>query len=159
MYDANLTFSNNQSLAQVIGSYLSDKSVDLWNGARQTTAKGNTPPMDPGRGNPIQIICQVTEDFVGVNGTMSVELIGTTDEALTAGLVSYEQAPGGSVTVGIPVATLKAGYEFRLGGSLPPGISLQYLGLRYNIFTTNLTGGKITAYLNRDRVTAPGIFL
>ncbi len=156
--DASLMFSNDQSLAQVVGSYLSTYSIDLWNAARQTTAKGNTPPMDPGRGNDVEIVCQVTESFVGATATMSVELINTTDEALTAGLVSLQQAPGGSVTVGIPVATLVAGYQFRIGCDLPAGIALRYLGLRFNIFTATTTAGKITAYLGRNRVTAPGIF-
>ncbi len=157
-YDANLLLSNDQDLSQVVGAYLSEKSIDLWNGARQTTVHGNTPVMDPGRGNEIQVVCQVTESFVGATATVSAEIIIATSEALDAGVVSLQQAPGASVTVGIPVATLVAGYVFRLGGTLPPGIDLRYLGLRYNIFTATTTAGKITAFLSRNWVTTPGVF-
>lgn len=158
MYDANLVMSEDQDLSQIVGTYLSDKSIDLWDVARQTTAHGNTPIMDPGRGNPIEVIVQVTEAFVGATATVMAELVMADDAALTTNLVSLQQAPGGSITVGIPVATLVAGYQFRLGGAIPAGASSRYLGLRYRIFTATTTAGKVTAYLNKNRVTAPGIF-
>jgi hypothetical protein len=156
--DANLILSDDQDLSQVIGAYLSDKSVDLWNGARQTTAKGNTPVMDPGMGNHVLVVCQVTESFVGATATVNGELIMADDEALTSNVVVLQQAPGGSVTVGIPVATLVAGYQFRIGGTIPPGVSKRYLGVRYNIFTATTTSGKITAFLTRNWATPPGVF-
>lgn len=156
MFDANEMFSDNQDLSQVVGSYLSDKSIDLWNGARQTTPMGNTPQMDPGAGNPIEVECLVTEAFVGATATVLVELVMADDAALTSNLVSLQQAPGGSITVGIPVATLVAKYRFRIGGTIPPGVSKRYLGLRYNIFTATTTAGMITAYLALDRTTAFG---
>lgn len=158
MYDANLIMSDDQDLSQVVGAYLSDKSIDLWDQTRQTTAHGNTPVMDPGRGNPVEVIVQVTEAFVGVGATVSCELVMADDAALTTNLVSLQQAPGASVTVGIAVATLVAGYQFRVGGVIPAGTSKRYLGVRYNIFTATTTAGKCTAYLNKNRVTAPGIF-
>ena len=158
MHDANLVFSDDQSLAQVVGTYLSDKSIDWQKAARQTTALGNTPTMDIGRGNLVEVVCQVTTAFVGATATVLAELIMADDEALTSNVVSLEQAPGGSITVGIPVATLVAGYQWRIGRSIPAGISSRYLGLRYRIFTATTTAGKISAFLAKDRTTAPGTF-
>jgi len=155
MFDALEMFSDNQNLAQVVGSYLSDKSLDLWGGARQTTVLNNTPVMDLGRGNQLEVVVQVTEAFAGANGTVMVELVQADDEALTTNLQSLQQAPGGSVTVGIPIATLVAGYRFRIA-TPRAGISKRYLGLRYNIYTTNQTAGKISAWLSKGDTTAPG---
>lgn len=157
MFDANEMFSDNQDLAQAIGAYKSDKSIDLWGGAAATTILGNTPPNDIGRGNEIQIVVQVTETFVGATATMIVELIQADEETLTTNLQSLTQALGGSITVGVPVATLVQGYRFRL--SMPrAGISKRFLGLRYNIFTAAMTAGKISAWLARDATSAPGTF-
>lgn len=157
MFDAKSCFSDDQDLSQVVGTYLSDKSIDMWGGsARQTTPMGNTPQLDFGAGNPIQVECVVTEAFVGVGATVLVELVMADDAALTTNLVSLQQAPGGSITVGIPVATLVQKYRFRIGGTLPPGLSSRYLGLRYRIFTATTTAGKLSAYLALDRTTAPG---
>ena len=153
--DANEILSDNQDLAQVVGSYLSTKSYDMWGGAQRTTINGNSPVMDLGRGNHKELVVQVTEAFVGATATVLVELVMADDEALTTNLVSLTQAPGGSITVGIPVATLIAGYLFRI--DLPGfGVTKRYLGLRYNIFTATTTAGKISAYLARVRSTAPG---
>lgn len=155
MIDAKEIFSDNQSLAQVVGSYLSDKSIDLWGGAAQTTINNNTPVQDIGRGNELQVVVQVSEAFVGATATVLAELVMADDEGLTTNLVSLTQAPGGSITVGIPVATLVVGYRWRL--STPrSGITKRYLGLRYRIFTADTTAGKVYAYLARDVASAPG---
>ena len=158
MHDANEVFSDGQSLAQVVGSYLSDYSIDMWNGARQTTVFGNTPVLDWGRGNEIKVECSVKTAFVGATATVLVELVMADDAALSTSLVSLAQSPGGSITVGIAVASLVAGYRFRVAGVLPVGLSKRYLGLRYNIFTATLTAGTIDAMLCADRSTAPGTF-
>mgnify|MGYP001575286605 CR=1 FL=1 len=157
MQDALEMLSDDQDLSQVVGAYLSDKSIDMWNGARQTTVLGNTPLLDPGRGNPIEVVVQVTEAFVGATATVLVELVMADDEALTSNLVSLSPAPGGSITVGIAVATLVAGYQFRIA-ALPVGVSKRYLGLRYNIFTATTTAGKCSAWLAAPggRTTAAG---
>lgn len=139
--DVNTLCSDAQDLAKVVGAYLSERSIDL--GAAQTDSLSNTVPSDPGKSD-IEILVKVTEDFVGATGTVMVELISADDAALTSGVTSLAQAPGGSVTVGIPIATLKAGYEFKLP-ELPAGISQRYLGFRYNIYTATQTAGKITA--------------
>lgn len=155
MHDALEMFSDSQDLAQVVGSYLSTKSIDLWGGARQTTVLGNSPLFDLGRGNQVEVVVQVTEAFVGATATVMVELVMADDEGLTSNLVSLQQAPGGSVSVGIPVATLVAGYRFRLA-TPRAGISKRYLGLRYNIYTATTTAGEISAWLATTDTSAPG---
>ena len=155
MHDALEVFSDDQDLSQVVGAYLSDKSIDLWGGARQTTVLGNTPVLDPGRGNELEVVVQVSEAFVGATATVIFELVMADDEALTSNLVSVAQAPGGSITVGIPVATLIVGYQVRLR-TVPQGITKRYLGMRYNILTATTTAGKVHAYLAKNRNTAPG---
>jgi hypothetical protein len=158
MHDALEVFSDAQDLAQVVGAYLSTKSIDMWNGARQTTPLGNTPVLDWGRGNEIQVECAVSTTFVGATATMIAELVMADDAALTSNLVSLAQSPGGSITVGIPVATLVQGYRWRVAGKLPVGLSKRYLGMRYNIYTATMTAGNIDAYLCKDKSTAPGTF-
>lgn len=155
MHDALLVFSDNQDLSQVVGAYLSDKSIDLWNVARQTTILNNTPVMDLGRGNEMEVVVVVAEAFVGATATVNVELVQADDEALTVNLQSLAQSPGGSVTVGVAVALLIPGYDFRI--SLPSsGITKRYIGLRYNIFTATTTAGTVNAFLSLDRNSAPG---
>lgn len=150
--DKNLLFSDDQDLSQVVAAYLSDFSVDL--GVNGSAIGGGKSIKDVGRGFPVEVLCQVTETFVGATATMSVELIIADDGPLSSNVVSIAQAPGASVTVGIPVATLVAGYQFRIGGTVPPGINKRYIGLRYNIFTATTTAGTITAGLLLNKDTA-----
>ncbi len=145
--------SDQQDLSQIVGAYLSDYAIDL--GAVGTPALGGSLIADPGRSPEFDILVQVTETFVGATATVLVELVMADDAALTSNLVSLQQAPGGSITVGIPVATLVAGYTWRI--SPPTGITKRYLGLRYNIFTATTTAGKITAGVVWGRQTNPSV--
>lgn len=158
MFDANEVFSDNQNLAQVVGTYLSDKSIDMWAGntTMPTTAMGNTPVLDWGRGNEIMVECAVGTTFAGATATVMAEIVMADDAALTTNLVSLMQSPGGSITVGIPVATLVTKYKWRISTALPVGLSKRFLGLRYRVFTATLTAGTINAYLCRESSTAPG---
>lgn len=152
MLDKLNLFSDDQDLSQVVGAYLSDKSIDL--GVNAASVLGGKSIKDLGRGLPIEVLCQVTETFVGATATVSAELIMADDEALSSNVVSLAQSPGASITVGIPVATLVAGYQFRVAGTVPPGISKRFLGMRYNIFTATTTAGTITAGLLDTKDTA-----
>lgn len=145
--------SDRQDLAQVVGAYLSTYSIDL--GANGTPALGGSLAADPGRAPEFDLLVQVVESFVGATATVIVELVMADDAALTSNLVSLQQAPGASITVGIPVATLIAGYQFRI--SPPVGISKRYLGLRYNILTATTTAGKITAGVVWTKQTNPSV--
>lgn len=168
MVDAALMFdtsSGGQSFAgQIVGTVLSEKSIDLWGGARQYSVLSalqglsNSPPVDPGASDPIDVVIQVTTAFVGATATFFPELVMADDEALTSNLVSLTQAPGGSVTVGIPVATLVPKYLFRLR-CLPPGLTKRYLGIRYNVLTATITTGKVTARIANAPSTAPQTYL
>jgi hypothetical protein len=51
-------------------------------------------------------------------------------------------------TAAIPVATLKAGYQFKLGSSMPRNTQ-RYIRLAV-IKAATITAGKISAYLNFD---------
>lgn len=145
--------SDQQDLAQVVGAYLSTYSIDF--GAVGTPVLGGSLAADPGRAPGLDLLVQVVETFVGATMTMIVELVMADNAALTSNLVSLQQAPGASITVGIPVATLIAGYQFRL--ALPVGISKRYFGARYNILTATTTAGKITAGLCWSKQTNPTV--
>lgn len=158
MHDALNVFSDAQSFIINIGTKLSDKSIDMWGGltAMPTSVLGNTPMLDMGKGNDLDIVIKTATAWVGATATVMVELIMADDAALTTNVVSLQQAPGASITVGIPIATCGVpGYEFRI--SCPPqGITKRFLGLRYNVFTANITAGTVNAFLALDRNSAPG---
>lgn len=141
--DAETILSDKQDLAKAVGSYLSDKSYDL--GATGSDVNGNTPISDPGRSH-VPIHVQVTETFASAGAaTMKVDLVMADNDALTSNLVVLQS------TDTIALATLVAGYQFRLGPSLPPGVLKRYFGFRYTVGTATMTAGKITAAVLMDR--------
>lgn len=144
LMDKNTLFSDKQSLAQTAGTYLSDKSIDL--GAAATDSLGNSPISDIGRGVPIEVLCQVTTAFASSgSATLQVKLVMADDAALSSNLTVLHE------TAVIAFASLVAGYQFRLGGMPPPGISQRYLGLQYIVGTATTTAGNILAGLVVDR--------
>lgn len=145
--DAQAMLSDNQDLAQVAGTYLSTKSYDL--GVAGVDALGNTVIKDFGRGNVPPLLVQVTEQFVGANGTVDFQLITATNEALTSGVKVIQ------TTGAIPIADLKPGYQPRL--AIPVGIDQRFLGLQYVIAVTTQTAGKVTAGLVAVKQTNPGV--
>lgn len=149
MFDANLTFSDAQSLVATAGAILSDKSIDLWGGARQTDTLGNTPISDPGRGAPIRVVVVVTTSFTstGSDVTLYCELVMADDAALTSNLTVVQT----SQTVTLPLI----GQRFHLS-ALPEGISKRYLGVRYTTAVHDATAGKVTAGLVLDADTGFG---
>lgn len=148
--DLELTFSNDQTLAIAVGTALSTKSVDL--GANGAAALGGKGYHDVGRGGPVQVWCQITATATsGGAGTLQVELVMADNGALTSNLVILQK------TEAIALATLVAGYQFRIGGTVPPGITKQFIGLRYTVATADLTGGTISAGLLWDRQTVPNV--
>jgi hypothetical protein len=147
LMDKQNTMSDDQDLAIAAGSVLSDFSIDL--GASATDSLGNTVISDIGRGSPVDLLVQVTETFVGANGTLKAELVMADNAALTSNLVVLQDSGA------IPVASLIAGYQFRL--RIPAGISKRYLGLRYTVAVTTQTAGKVTATLLLDRQTNPTV--
>lgn len=141
LMDQNLMLSDAQSLAQVAGSYLSDKSIDLGS-VTQVDSLGNSVISDIGRGIPIEILVQVlTAITSGGSATVQAQLVMADDGPLTSNLVVLQE------TAAIAVASLVSGYQFRLGGMVPPGISKRYLGVRYVIAVATTTAGTVSATL------------
>lgn len=140
--DQNLVFSDSQNLAQAAGSYLSDKSVNL--GPVGSPVVGGPLASDLGKGNVPELLVQVVTAFTtSASGTLQVQLVMADDAPLTTNLTVLCE------TTTLAVAALVAGYQFRL--QLPPGISQQYLGLKYIIGTGAMTAGKVTAGLILQR--------
>jgi hypothetical protein len=149
MYDIQNTFSSNQALAEDAGSYLGDFSADL--GSAGTDALGNAVVKDLGRGAPVEVVVQVTTAFTSSgSATVQAQLVMADDAALTSNLVVLDE------TAAIAVATLVAGYQFRLR-AVPQGITKRYLGVRYVIGTATTTAGKCTAFLASSRQSNPAV--
>ncbi len=98
---------------------------------------------ETGPGEAVEIIAQVTEDFAG-GTSVAVTLQTDSDEA-------FGTAQDVVSTAAVAVASLTAGYQFRLS-TLPVGLA-QYTRLNYTVVGTP-TAGTVTAGLALDR-TAP----
>ena len=142
MLDKQNTLSNAQAIT--VTAYSTD-TIDL--GAPKTTPFGFTPIHDIGRGGDVEVLAQVTTTFVG--GTSLQAQLVHSDNANLSGHEVLTQ------TDAVPVAQLRAGYQFRLG-SVPPGVSKRYLGIRY-VAVGTFTAGAVTAALVMDKQTTPRV--
>ncbi len=153
LLDLESLFSNDQSLVATAGAILSEKSIDV--GAAGTIpgafqARG-TAPRDVGKGMPVQVLVQVTEDFdsAGDVVTCVFELITADDAALTSNVVSISKTPA------IAQAALVKGYQAMVPGVIPPGTGAdRYIGMRYTTAVADATAGKVMAGLVFDKQTA-----
>jgi hypothetical protein len=129
---------------------LSTNTIDL--GAAGTPALGGSVIYDIGRSSELDVVVQVVTAFTsGGAGTLEVELVMADDAALTTNLTVLQ------ATGDIALATLVAGYQFRIG-KLPHGISRRYLGLRYrNDSAAALTAGAVTAFVGLGRQSNPSV--
>jgi hypothetical protein len=102
---------------------------------------GATPTLrDIGAGEQLYLVIQVDTDFVGTNGTVTFDLVSDSAAALTTSKTTHLS------TGAIPVATLVAGYQRAF--ALPKEATYErYLGLWETVATTNVTAGKINAFL------------
>lgn len=153
LLDKESTFSLDQNLAVVQGTTLSDKSIDV--GAAGTMPRrfnaGAAAPRDVGKGKPVQVLVEVTEEFdsAGDDTTLKVELVTADDEALGTNLVVI------SVSAAIAQAVLLKGYQFMVPGVIPPGTGAdRFIGLRYTTGTSTATAGKVNAGLVFDKQSA-----
>jgi hypothetical protein len=149
MLDKQLLCSDAQTLVLSAGTYLSTNTIDL--GAAGTVAlSGAAPSFDVGRGEDaaaVGVLAQLTADVTsGGAATLQVNLVMADDAALTSNLTVLQSTPA------IALATLKAGYQFRLS-TLPPGVTKRYLGFQYIIGTAAITAGAITAGLVANKST------
>ncbi len=91
---------------------------------------------DIGKGNPIQILCQVTTDFATLTSlTITVECSAAV--GLTSPVVLYSSGA-------VLAATLVQGYMIPLQ-YLPITCTLRYLGIRYTVGGSSATAGNIVA--------------
>lgn len=123
-------FSDGQA---VTATALSTNVMDL---GAAGTPHGASAPLnhDVGKGTPVPLLVQVTEDF---NTLTSLTIAIETGAAATLGTVV--------ASFSVPLADLKAGYRIPYE-ILPKGLG-RYLGLRYTVVGTAPTTGKITAGL------------
>lgn len=98
---------------------------------------------DVGKGNPIPVLIQVTEDFATLTS-----LTVTLEVSAAAGLTS----PQVLATEVIAVADLVAGKQTYMQ-CLPNGVDLRYLGVRYTVTGSNATAGTITAGISMGNQT------
>lgn len=145
MIDRQNLLSDAQNLAQAAGTYLSTNTIDL--GVAGTDALGNTVINDVGRGHKGELLAQVTETFTsGGAGTLAVNVVQSANADLSSATVLHG-------TPALALATLRAGYQFRI--ALPAGITQRYIGLQYVIATATMTAGKVTAGLVEAKQTNP----
>jgi len=98
---------------------------------------------DKGKGCPVPVLIQVTEDFATLTSlTVTVEV------SAAAGLTS----PQVLATETILAADLVAGKQTFLQ-CLPNGADLRYLGVRYTVNGSNATAGTITAGISMGNQT------
>lgn len=149
--DKQLMFSDQQSLIGAPGTIKCDRTVQFqtpqalppWN--NQTGG-----PHDMGMGTPINVMAKVVEavDSAGGAATVQARLVMADEETLITNRVILH------TTEAIPEATLVAGYEFRLGGTLPPGTTKKVIGIEYITAGEAVTAGKVSATLPYDRDSA-----
>lgn len=135
MFDKETLLSNAQ--APTTGTTVSTNSYDL--GAAGTVpGLGGTVPYDVGKGKMVEVDVQVTTTCTsGGSNTTKAQLITSASADLsTPTVIASSEA--------IAVATLIAGYRFRLRG-ITQGVTQRYLGVQYVIATADLTAGAFTA--------------
>ncbi len=138
--DGQTLCSDQQSVVGAAGNYLSERSIDVWNGntALSQDSLGNDVPNDP-QGVPIYAAMDVGLDSAGGACTIQAQLVSADDEGLGTNLVVHQQTPAIAEAVAI------AGYEFELGNTIPPGIDDRFVGFRFITAGEAATVGKVTA--------------
>ncbi len=124
-------FSDDQA---VTVTAVSEDIIDLGATGTVVGASGAL-KRDIGPGEPINVLVQVTEDFVGLTN-MQVELQKSTDEAFTSPVVVQSSQV-------IVLADLLAGKRFNIYW-IPHDTDERYIRLRY-VVTGTATAGKVTA--------------
>lgn len=147
MLDVETLFSDDQDLAQDAGTYDSTNAI-LQKTGGTIPGLGGTAKDDIGDGGQAKVLCQITETFTSAGAaTLAVSLVYADDAALDTNVVTVQS------TGTIALASLVAGYEFAVGGTIPRGRipAGKYLGLNYVIGTATTTAGKVTAGLVIDK--------
>lgn len=151
LLDKQNMFAENQTLAQVAGSTtVSTNAIDLLGGLTAINdTLGNAPLSDLGRSKMVDVLVQVTTTVTsGGSATIAFDLCTSTAADKSTGLVVHQSTPA------IALATLVAGYQFRL--EIPPGLPVtgQYLFVRFTVATATTTAGAFSAGIVADKQTA-----
>lgn len=132
-------FSGNQAIT---ATALSENVIDT--GVRGTPYDAAAPLNgDIGKGNPIPVLIQVTEDFATLT-TLTVTIETSDNENMTSSTALATQT--------IPVADLTAGLQTFIQ-FLPNGVTGRYLAVRYGVGGSNATAGRITAGISMGNQT------
>lgn len=144
--DLQTLFSDNQTLAFAAGSANSTNVIDL--GTVGTIPLGGSPIYDIGRGEPVEVIVQITADVTSAgSATVQFKLVSSAAADLSTPTVHYDSGA-------IAKATLVAGYYVPIR-VIPQGVALRYLGLIYTVATATTTAGTVTAGILLDRSSNP----
>ena len=139
--DNTLVFSDHQAIT---GDEASDNVIDLH--ATGTPINSDTAlTYDPGKGCPIEILCQVTEAF---NNLTSLNVAVQIDTADTFGSPTTIAKSGE-----IALADLVAGHRFVFPAMLPEGVVERYVRLYYDTTGSAPSTGKIFASIVAARQT------
>lgn len=132
IFSKNLLFSDDQ---EVTASAASTNIVDL--GATGTVLNApNDLKRDIGKGTPVPILIQVTEDFANLTSlTVSVQV--SVDEAFTSP-ITVLSSPA------VAVADLVAGYKFPII-HVPLTSNERYIRVYYTVEGSNANAGAVTA--------------
>ena len=132
IFSAEQLFSDDQAITATAAS---TNVIDL--GATGTVLNApNDLKRDLGKGTPIPILIQVTEDFATLTSlTVSVQ---TDDDENFGTATTVLSSPA------VPVADLVEGYKFPIIW-VPIGVNKRYLRLNYTVAGSNATTGKVTA--------------
>ncbi len=131
-----------QSVALVVGTVKSTRSIDLWNG--KTTAPvdafGQAVPSDPGKSD-IEVLCMMNTglDSAGGAATIQAALVVADDEDLSVNVRVLQ------TSAAFTEAQAIAGKHFGLGRKLPAGITERWVGFRLINGGEIATVGKVTA--------------
>lgn len=134
----NLLLSDDQAIT---ATAVSTNVIDL--GVPQAPYGGNALNQDVGKGTPVPILIQVTEQFDNLTSlTIALEVSDAAN--LSSSVVLNTQT--------IALADLKAGKQTFMQ-YLPNGVDKRYLGVRYTVTGTAPTAGKVTAGITMGNQT------
>lgn len=139
--DNTLVFSDHQAIT---GDERSDNIIDLH--ATGTPINSDTAlTYDPGKGCPIEILVQVTEDF---NNLTSLNVAVHCDNDVAFGSATIIAKSGE-----IALADLVAGHRFAFPAMIPEGAGERYLSLYFDTTGSAPSTGKIFASIVAARQT------
>jgi hypothetical protein len=134
----NLLLSDDQAIT---ATAVSTNVIDL--GVPQAPYGGNALNQDVGKGTPVPILIQVTEQFDNLTSlTIALEVSDAAN--LSSSVVLNTQT--------IVLADLVAGKQTFMQ-YLPNGVDKRYLGVRYTVTGTAPTAGKVTAGITMGNQT------